>query len=67
MSKELKELIKEELIANTKVYDCRINIPKVYGELYYPYTQTSLSVYKPICWFKRLMLKWCFGLEYKKI
>ena len=66
MSK-LKEAITEELIANTKVYDCSIHVPKVYGALYHPYTQVSWSVYKPMGWFKRMILKWCFGLEYKKL
>lgn len=66
MSK-LKEAIKEELIANTKVYDCRINIPKVYGYLRHEPTQVQWACYKPIGKFKRLMLKWCFGLEYKKL
>lgn len=29
-------------------------------------TRCLVGVYKPIGWFKRLMLKWCLGLEYKK-
>lgn len=30
-------------------------------------TKTQFSVYKPIGWFKRKMIEWCFGLKYKKI
>lgn len=29
-------------------------------------TMTSISVYKPINWFQRVMIKWFFGLKYKK-
>lgn len=37
------------------------------GYLKHEPTGYSLAVYKPISRFKRLMLKWCFGLEYKPI
>lgn len=29
-------------------------------------TMTSISVYKPINWFQRVMIKWFFGLKYEK-
>ena len=72
MNDKLKEALTEELIANTTVYDarwdsCRIAVPKIYGYLEHEPTKSSLSCYKPIGWFKRLMLNWCFGLKYKKI
>ncbi len=30
-------------------------------------TKTQITVYKPISLFKALMIKWCFGLKYKKL
>lgn len=43
-----------------------IYIPKVYGYLRHEPTQVQWTCYKPIGKFKRLMLKWCFGLKYIK-
>lgn len=39
---------------------------KPIGWLEHKPTATLISVVEPIGWFKKLMLKWCFGLEYKK-
>lgn len=36
------------------------------GWLEHKPTDTRIGVYKPIGWFKRLMLRWCFGFEYIK-
>ena len=64
---KLNAAIAEELIAKTTIYDSRvITTPKIYGKLNHEPTKTSLPCYKPIGWFKRLMLNWCFGLKYKK-
>lgn len=63
---KLKEVITGRLIANTKVYDGRIEIPKTYGYLEHKPTRWTWSCYRPIGWFKRLMLNWCFGLKYIK-
>ena len=43
----------------------KLLVPVAY--LYCPYLRVEISVYKPVGWFKRLMLRWCFGLEYRKI
>lgn len=45
----------------------RIKITTPVGYLQHEPTGTQITVYKPISWFKALMLKWCFGLKYKKI
>lgn len=37
------------------------------GILRHEPTGCSLAVYNPISRFKRLMLKWCFGLKFEKI
>ena len=37
------------------------------GYLRHEPTGYSLAVYKPISRFKRLMLRWCFGLKFEKI
>lgn len=40
---------------------------KPIGHLKHEPTGYSLAVYKPISRFKRLMLRWCFGLKFEKI
>lgn len=52
---------------NKKVFYEAIDIPEPCGSLYHEPTKCSLSCYKPIGWFKKLMLNWCFGLKYKKL
>ena len=42
-----------------------VHIPESIGYLRHEETNTTISVYAPISFFKRLMLKWCFGLKYK--
>lgn len=37
------------------------------GYLRHEPTGLSLTVYKPISRFKRIMLRWCFGLKFEKI
>lgn len=44
----------------------RIAVPTVYGHLEHEPTKHLISVYSKIGWFKRLMLRWCFGLRYVK-
>lgn len=41
--------------------------PMPIGYLHHDPTGYSLAVYKPISRFKRIMLRWCFGLKYEKI
>ncbi len=40
---------------------------KPIGYLKHEPTGYSLAVYKPISRFKRIMLRWCFGLKFEKI
>lgn len=49
--------------------DNKIKLPeeKPIGYLLHEPTKTQSPVYKPISRFKALMIKWCFGLKYKKI
>lgn len=44
-----------------------VMLPKEIGYLKHEPTGYSLAVYKPISRFKRLMLRWAFGLKYEKI
>lgn len=37
---------------------------KPIGWLEHKPTNTRLEIFQPIGWFKKLMLKWCFGFEY---
>lgn len=50
-----------------EVKNSTISFPKPIGYLHHEPTGYSLVVYKPISRFKRLMLRWCFGLKYEKI
>ena len=43
------------------------NSPDPIGQLIHEPTMTTINVYKPISRFKRIMLRWCFGLKYEKI
>lgn len=42
-----------------------ITVPQPIGQLKCDYAQASIAVFEPIGWFKRLMLRWCFGLRYE--
>lgn len=42
-----------------------IKVPLAIGMLHHKYTKTSIMVYEEMGWFKKLMLRWCFGLEYR--
>lgn len=47
--------------------DCRFVDPiNPIGHLRHDPTGYTLAVYKPISRFKRLMLRWCFGLKFEK-
>lgn len=45
----------------------RLNMSKPIGQLIHEPTRHIIAVYKPISRFKRIMLKWCFGLKFEKI
>ena len=34
------------------------------GYLEHKPTHTNIAIYKPIGWFKRFMIRWCFDLHY---
>ena len=42
----------------------KIAIQEPIGFLYMHQIKLMIDVYEPIGWFKRLMLRWCLGLEY---
>lgn len=44
-----------------------IKLPDPIGQLVHEQTMSRISVYKPISRFKRIMLRWCFGLKFEKI
>lgn len=45
----------------------KIKATKPIGYIEHKPTHTNISVYETIGWFKRMMLRLCFGLEYHKI
>lgn len=57
----------ENKIGAMKEAGYNIKLPDPIGQLVHEPTMSRISVYKPISRFKRLMLKVCFGLKYKKI
>lgn len=57
----------ENTIGAMKEAGYNIKFPDPIGLLVHEPTMSRISVYKPISRFKRLMLKWCFGLKYEKI
>lgn len=70
-------MIQDEIISAKTEYlkqqcdnkDCgyRIVSQEPIGYLRHEPTRMSIYVYKPIGWFKRVMLNWCFGLKYRKL
>lgn len=51
--------------ANTKNI-MKIVSKKPIGYLEHKPTHSNIAVYKPIGWFKLLMIRWCFGLVFHK-
>lgn len=45
----------------------RLNMPTPIGQLIHEPTRHIIAAYKPISRFKRIMLRWAFGLKYEKI
>jgi len=43
-----------------------VECPKPIGYLEHKPTKSMISVYTPISWFKKFMMRWCFGLTYHK-
>lgn len=39
---------------------------KIIAHLHHPATHTIIAVYRPMPWLQRVMIKWCFGLHYRK-
>ena len=58
---------RERDIAGWKAAGYRCTLPDPIGQLVHEPTMTTIKVYNPISRFKRIMLRWCFGLKYEKI
>ena len=43
-----------------------MEIPKPIGYLELSEAQLHIAVFKHICWFHRLMIRWCFGFKFIK-
>lgn len=57
---------KERNIAGWKAAGYRCTLPDPIGQLIHEPTMSRISVYKPISRFKRIMLRWAFGLKYEQ-
>ena len=57
----------ENTIGAMKEAGYNIKLPDPIGQLVHEPTMSRISVYKPISRFKRLMLKWCFGVKFEPI
>lgn len=53
----------EHKLQNEREVEC----PKPIGYLEHKHTKSMISVYTTISWFKKFMMRWCFGLTYHKI
>lgn len=58
---------KERDIAGWKAAGYSCTLPDPIGQFVHEPTGYQISVYKPISRFKRIMLKWAFGLKYERI
>lgn len=58
---------RERDIAGWKAAGCNIKMPDPIGQLIHEPTMSRISVYKPISRFKRIMLRWAFGLKFEEI
>ena len=69
-TKQLKALKAEQLkLLYCPHKDCAIRMsePKSIANLEHTPTHTTIAVYEPIGWFKRVMLNQCFGLKYRTL
>ena len=57
----------ENTIGAMKEAGYNIKLPDPIGQLVHEPTHVEIAVYKPISRFKRIMLKWCFGLKFEKV
>lgn len=55
------------ITTNKEPTEARIIVPQPVGYLRHEPTGHSLAVYKHISRFKRIMLRWCFGVKYMEI
>lgn len=39
--------------------------PRAVAQLVHEATKSIIPVYKPMNWFQRRMIRWCFGLRYE--
>ncbi len=64
---DMQELNKEYQTTYSGAFErARIIVPEPIGYLRHEPTKVDIHVYSPISRFKRLMLRWCFGLRYVK-
>lgn len=57
----------ERLKSNNWYGEAKIIAHNPIGYLKHEPTGYSLAVYRPISRFKRIMLRWCFGMKFEKI
>jgi hypothetical protein len=62
---KIKEKERDIVGWKAAVYNCKL--PDQIGQLIHEPTMSRIPVYKPISQFKRIMLRWAFGLKYEKI
>lgn len=48
------------------IMEAIIKVEKPVAYIEHKATKSRIPVYIPISWFKRFMLRFCFGLEYNK-
>ncbi len=50
-----------------KSFSNKIAVMNPVASLHHKATHTVIHVYKRMNWFQRIMIRWCFGLEYRKL
>jgi hypothetical protein len=69
VAENIKQLGKAMSQMGVKAFDLNgsiVQTPKPIGYLEHEETKTRIPVYKRIGWFRRCMIRWCFGVKYKK-
>ena len=64
--KQLGKAISQMGVKASDLNGRMVQIPKPIGNLEHEESKTRIPVFKRICWFRRCMLRWCFGLKYNK-
>lgn len=59
--------MKKETLSRSDLDGYKVQIPpKPIGYLEHEESMTRIPVFKRIGWFRRRMLRWCFGVKYIK-